>query len=118
MTHTPRPDPAEREAVEALSEAWGSEPWEPIQWQQGDRVQILSRPECYYCREEGESEAGLVGRVHSIETIDDPEDWSPEALAHRYHVVLDEPEQRIVYYLAAIELQPADARDDAAGEGE
>ena len=42
-----------------------SDAWEPIALQVGDRVRVLSRPECYYCRS-AEDEDGLVGTIEHI----------------------------------------------------
>lgn len=40
-----------------------AEAWVP---KVGDRVRVLSRPECHYCCEHGEEEVGLTGRIDAI----------------------------------------------------
>lgn len=44
-------------------DALPAEAWVP---KVGDRVRVLSRPECHYCREHGEEEVGLTGRIDAV----------------------------------------------------
>jgi hypothetical protein len=39
--------------------------WEPVTFAVGDRVQVLPRPECFYCRG-AEDEDGLIGVVEHV----------------------------------------------------
>ena len=46
----------------------------PREFKVGDRVRVLPRPECFYCRESGEAEIGLTGKVTDISPPCRPED--------------------------------------------
>lgn len=98
-------------------------PWEPRSFAVGDRVRVLARPECHYCREEGDREAGQIGTViatgHSDwmkrTSITDPS--RVYFLAHRYWVQLDDltisPNGDGVNHFAAAELVLADHGTEA-----
>ena len=80
--------------------------WEPWQPQIGQRVRVLPRPECFYCREEGGQEVGAIGVVTSV---DDHNRGSnePGSEAHVYWVEADEFPCGLSHF-AAGELEPAD----------
>lgn len=40
--------------------------WEPHTFEVGDRVRVLSRPECEYCRQDHDDEVGETGIVEEI----------------------------------------------------
>ena len=40
--------------------------WEPITFGVGDRVRVLARPECFYCREDHDAEVGETGVVEFV----------------------------------------------------
>ena len=85
-----------------MSDFW--EPWTP---QIGQRVRVLPRPECFYCREEGEQEVGLIGQVTDIEFTPWPID-EKGAPAHRYWVTFDDRAATDcgMNHFAAGELEP------------
>ncbi len=88
------------------------EPWTP---EVGQRVRVLARPECFYCRESGEPEVGLEGTVFEIRHPCKPEDErvgraDPGCYAHRIWVRLDvEVDNCHISHFAAIELEPVTA---------
>lgn len=96
-----------------VADVW--EPWTP---QIGQRVRVRSRPECYYCREYGEEEAGLAGTVFAIRPPCEPNDEQrgraePGAYAHRFWVKLDVQVDGCNFaHFAAIELEPVNAEPD------
>lgn len=54
----------------------------------GDRVRVLSRPECYYCREFGADEEGLIGIVDRTEHTR-LHHGDPDYLRHHIWVTLE-----------------------------
>ena len=85
-----------------------SEPWQaPGQTGRlviGARVRVLAWPECFYCRDEGESETGVLGNVVSV---GDPVPAGRErgAETHIYWVEADEFPCGTSHFAAA-ELEP------------
>lgn len=82
-----------------MSDFW--EPWTP---QVGQRVRVLARPECFYCRQEGAQETGVVGVVEGIRPAD-PTILEPGAAAHVYWVEADDFPCGLSHF-AAGELEP------------
>jgi hypothetical protein len=79
--------------------------WEPWQPKVGQRVRVLSRPECFYCRESPD-EDGLIGVVDEIRS---PEASTDDGAAHRFWVTFAEviPSHGCdLSHFAAIELEP------------
>lgn len=93
-----------------MSDVW--EPWTPTK---GQRVRVLPRPECYYCRGDGEKEIGLEGTVYGIWPPCSPDDErmgraDPGCYAHRFWVKLDaEVDGCDISHFAAVELEPVNA---------
>lgn len=92
--------------------------WEPWHPRLGQRVRVLSRPECHYCREDHDAEVGAVGIISRIEgpgaAYCDGE-WDRDIAAHPYWVTFDVPLTGTVAAagglqgmnsFAAIELEP------------
>lgn len=86
--------------------------WEPWTPEIGQHVRILTRPECFYCREDHDVEVGATG---VISEINEPPalDLGPAAAAHRFWVLFDDPEIAtrtaagcMESHFAAIELEP------------
>lgn len=94
-----------------------SEIWEPWQPEVGDRVRVLARPECFYCREDHDAEVGATGvvsAVHPPKHLAHEQEWEA-AQAHRYWVHFDDSTivERTVAgviesHFAAAELVPVD----------
>jgi hypothetical protein len=63
----------------------GSAVWEPVTFKVGDRVRVLARPECHYCR----GFAGEAGHTGTVMDIDALPETSPGASAHKYWVRFD-----------------------------
>ncbi len=90
----------------------------------GDRVRVLPRPECYYCRS-AEDENGLVGTIEHIGERSyrlRSELTEPGERAHVYWVVFPDeiPSSRTYHsHFAASEIVPLGPDDgqDAEGEG-
>lgn len=92
----------------------------------GDRVRVLSRPECQYCREQHDQEIGLTGTVWEIGNEQHPHRHLVESeadfLSHGVWVDLDEPVNNCsVSHFAPAELElvsePLAAADARRGEG-
>lgn len=104
----------------ALAAGWDDEgtgfvePWQP---KVGQRVRVLARPECFYCRG-AEDEVGLVGIVESVgyRTHRLPsERTEPGERAHRFWVAFpDEIPSSGTHHshFAAAELEPAEGRGE------
>jgi hypothetical protein len=90
--------------------------WEPWQPEVGQRVRVLSRPECFYCREDEAAEAGAAGVVTSLkESPYLTGSADPGEAAHHIWVQFDDPmiATRTVHgcqesHFAAAELAPLD----------
>lgn len=83
------------------------EPWEP---EIGQRVTILARPECFYCRADHDAEVGATGVVTAIHA---PDLTEPGSTAHRFWVRYDDPDianrtesGTDESHFAAVELEP------------
>lgn len=127
----------ERETIAALAEQWNRGPEDeddaPPAWftasqyrpKVGDRVRVLARPECFYCREDHDAEVGETGVITHIHLPPYITDMAA-AMAHQYWVRFDDPtiaERTLAgveeSHFAACELEPqtpADAGADARGE--
>jgi hypothetical protein len=64
--------------------------WEPIAFVVGDRVRVLARPECHYCREDHDAEVGETGTVTGIYPPPYLDDAEPDGLAHTVWVAFDD----------------------------
>jgi hypothetical protein len=90
-----------------MSAVW--EPWHPVI---GQRVRVLARPECFYCREDHDAETGETGVIFDLwAPVGEP--MEPGQAAHRVWVRFDDPtiRQRTVHgclfsHFAVIELEP------------
>lgn len=76
--------------------------WEPWIPSVGQRVRVLARPECLYCRGDDHIEVGTVGTVSEI---DEPDSDDIGIRAHRFWVDFWIPDHDLDHY-AACELEP------------
>ena len=85
--------------------------WEPWVPEIGQRVRVLSRPECFYCREDHDPEVGQTGVVTHFAP---PSMDETGASAHYIWIRFDDPtiaERTVarcdISHFAAAELEPA-----------
>lgn len=85
-----------------------AEYWEPWTPHLGQAVLTKNRPECFYCREGNEKDAGLSGVIIDVESMADDDDGEPGSGAHRFWVQFDDaaPGGLDMSHFAAIELEP------------
>ena len=84
--------------------------WKPWSPEIGQRVRVLNRPECFYCREDHDLEVGQTGVVtHFASPCMD----EPGASAHDIWIRFDDPtiaERTVartgISHFAATELEP------------
>lgn len=67
-----------------------AEYWEPVGFAVGDRVRVLARPECFYCREDHDAEVGETGTVTRI-YLPTFVEGTPSAGQHIVWVAFDDP---------------------------
>jgi hypothetical protein len=100
------------------------EPWEPVRFEVGQRVRVLARPECEYCREWHDQEVGQEGVIDAItherwKMTRAANEGDTDFLAHHYWVELDDGVGGCsLSHFAAIELEPLPGAQEARARAE